>query len=674
MSFFALGLGVLLVLDTFSTVSSEDIFINPWQLRAPNMPYENLNATINDTITFFWDDDENHTVYINPTGNCDDTGSLLIGDSSPASYTFTETDALNTTLGDPVFFADNLAQLCEWGMRFSVDVFEAPSASPTTFPSEEPTIAPTLSPSSTPTTSPSEQPTTSTPSSTPTETLSEQPTTSSPSSTPTETHSEQPTTSTPSSTPSLVPSSTPSDHPSGVPSGQPTPAPTDLASKAPTTAPVLTRAPTGAPTATPTKSPTTAPVAPDVPTEPPSGGEVEPPTSSEGERVSNTIEGLRMGMAGITEMSPSAETEWQELTASFSSSFVFNDLKDKVSNFVTTYEVTGVSPITVQQGRQLQLRANGNSRHQRSLQEQGIVVEYTQTVEYNTVDLSEFTPEFLVTAPFATQAERTAYVTLLKTTSTTDLANIKGVSETQLPVTPPPTSAPAQKDAILTLPAIIGIACGGAGLLILILLFAIYCRKGSDVGGDAKSADEPPLHVDVKEDEVSTLAGPNGPPTYGDQSVATMDYDYSKAYGGAGDTSVSSAGGTFGSNTQNLSLPANAAATGAALGVMGDDDESYNTKYDDPRAAQGMEEVIHIFAPPGKLGVVIDTPDDGAPVVHAVKDTSVIADRIIVGDKLVAVDDEDVRSMTAIKVSKMISRKGANPSRKLTVVRTVPLE
>lgn len=151
-----------------------------------------------------------------------------------------------------------------------------------------------------------------------------------------------------------------------------------------------------------------------------------------------------------------------------------------------------------------------------------------------------------------------------------------------------------------------------------------------------------------------------------------MDYDYSKAYGGAGDTSVSSAGGTFGSNSQNISFPTNATATGAALGAM--DDDSYNAQYDDPRAIRGKEEVIHIFAPPGKLGVVIDTPDDGAPVVHAVKDTSVIADRIIVGDKLVAVDDEDVTSMTAIKVSKMISRKGANPSRKLTIVRTMPIE
>jgi C-terminal processing protease CtpA/Prc len=83
------------------------------------------------------------------------------------------------------------------------------------------------------------------------------------------------------------------------------------------------------------------------------------------------------------------------------------------------------------------------------------------------------------------------------------------------------------------------------------------------------------------------------------------------------------------------------------------------------------EEMLNIFAPAGKLGVVIDTPNDGAPVVHAVKESSIIADKIQVGDKLVAVDDDDVRTMTAIKVSKLLSQKSNNESRKLTVVRLV---
>lgn len=143
----------------------------------------------------------------------------------------------------------------------------------------------------------------------------------------------------------------------------------------------------------------------------------------------------------------------------------------------------------------------------------------------------------------------------------------------------------------------------------------------------------------------------------------TVDYDYAKAYQDK-DHSVSYAGGTLGSTTQDFSFPVNAGATGAALGPYDDADYA---------KAKFKEEILHIFAPPGKLGVVIDTPDDGAPLVHAVKDSSVVFDKVKVGDKLVAVDDEDVRTLTAIKVSKLISRKSANPSRKLTVLRRTPI-
>jgi C-terminal processing protease CtpA/Prc len=133
---------------------------------------------------------------------------------------------------------------------------------------------------------------------------------------------------------------------------------------------------------------------------------------------------------------------------------------------------------------------------------------------------------------------------------------------------------------------------------------------------------------------------------------------------------VSSAGGTFGSNPQALGANQDAAiAAGAATLGSYSDDGSF-----DAGGASVREELIDIYAPAGKLGVVIDTPDDGAPVVHAIKDSSVIAEKLQVGDKLVAVDDEDVRTMTAIKVSKLISRKSGNPTRKLSIIRTTVAE
>jgi hypothetical protein len=152
-------------------------------------------------------------------------------------------------------------------------------------------------------------------------------------------------------------------------------------------------------------------------------------------------------------------------------------------------------------------------------------------------------------------------------------------------------------------------------------------------------------------------------------SVATVDYDYSKAYGGGGDTSVSSAGGTFGSNVQGVSTldPTKASAFGAVDEYP--DDDSVELRYRDPKAVV-KEEYIEIMAPAGKLGVVIDTPNDGPPIVHAVKDSSPIENEIRVGDKLVAVDDEDVRRWSAIEVSKLISRKSIKPYRKLGIIRT----
>jgi len=313
----------------------------------------------------------------------------------------------------------------------------------------------------------------------------------------------------------------------------------------------------------------------------------------------------------------------------------------------------------------------------------GFVITYNQVVSYDST-ADDITENYLAKSAFASPEQRNDYVQSLQNsgdpvlksaTDATAPAYANDNVATSVPAVTSKTQAPtsAGNDPVLSMAAIIGIACGGGALLIIIILFFIYCNKKVSKENSNIDSNPPPKSVSLKEDEVSTLAGPSvtGGGALGDRSVGTVDYDYSKAYGN-GDTSVSSAGGTFGSNTQNISLPANAAATGAALGPY-DDDGSYDANFHNP-GNNVKEEILHIFAPPGKLGVVIDTPDDGAPVVHAVKDSSVVVDKVQVGDKLVAVDDEDVRTLTAIKVSKLISRKSANPSRKLTILRTTLIE
>ena len=104
------------------------------------------------------------------------------------------------------------------------------------------------------------------------------------------------------------------------------------------------------------------------------------------------------------------------------------------------------------------------------------------------------------------------------------------------------------------------------------------------------------------------------------------------------------------------------------IGKMGDnifaDDSSFEEQFIDP------EERFDVVAPAGKLGMVIDTPNGGIPVVHAIKDTSVLIDSVRVGDRLLSVDGEDCIGMTAMQVSKLISLKSNKPARVLVFART----
>mmetsp|Transcript_19442 Transcript_19442/g.44285 ORF Transcript_19442/g.44285 Transcript_19442/m.44285 type:complete len:456 (-) Transcript_19442:58-1425(-) len=81
-------------------------------------------------------------------------------------------------------------------------------------------------------------------------------------------------------------------------------------------------------------------------------------------------------------------------------------------------------------------------------------------------------------------------------------------------------------------------------------------------------------------------------------------------------------------------------------------------------------EVIDVIVPVGKLGLSIDTPNaNGAPIVEAIKEGSPLIGKIEIGDIILAIDDEDVRTMTAVRVSKIISRKSEQAQRKFTILR-----
>jgi hypothetical protein len=170
------------------------------------------------------------------------------------------------------------------------------------------------------------------------------------------------------------------------------------------------------------------------------------------------------------------------------------------------------------------------------------------------------------------------------------------------------------------------------------------------------------------QDDVSTL----GDPMYGagmhqipellekdetvaGQSFVSGDYEYIKAYGAAGgQRSAATLSDTSGSKRTGLLLYGSDLGQDSTLS----DDDSFEEQFHG-------EDLISVIAPAGKLGMVVDTPAGGVPVVHAIKETSVLSSQIKVGDRLLSVDGEDCSGLTAMQVSKLISQKAENSTREL---------
>jgi C-terminal processing protease CtpA/Prc len=64
-------------------------------------------------------------------------------------------------------------------------------------------------------------------------------------------------------------------------------------------------------------------------------------------------------------------------------------------------------------------------------------------------------------------------------------------------------------------------------------------------------------------------------------------------------------------------------------------------------------------APPGKLGIILaNKADSKGTVVSGVRTSSVLADKVSPGDRIVAIDGEDVSLMTVSEITTIMARKG----------------
>lgn len=216
------------------------------------------------------------------------------------------------------------------------------------------------------------------------------------------------------------------------------------------------------------------------------------------------------------------------------------------------------------------------------------------------------------------------------------------------------------------------------------LLLASPSGSSSSTSATRRIGSPDTANTSISLSRLSSQQSNNRDPSNDDNSIPTLDSDYNNIQSGT--FSVSDAGGTLGSggtNNKSLSNFSSALGFGLSPSVSGpssslagnNNNQQQQHPYhqhliQSPYTTQ-REEYIEIYAPMGKLGIVIDTPmSSSTPIVHAIKDTCPIKNEIYVGDKLVAVDDVDVRDYQAVDVSMLIGNRSNQKRRKLTIIRT----
>lgn len=331
--------------------------------------------------------------------------------------------------------------------------------------------------------------------------------------------------------------------------------------------------------------------------------------------------------------------------------------------------------------------------NRRRLQEEvELRIRYDQNMSYrfegvlNEESGTQLTNKFLIQDPFNTITRRGDYIESLKGSDAGSTLPAAAIAfQTLSKVSPPELFVSKDKMNMLTI--IASAAGGGAALILGVLLLVWRRRKGNNKMKDADFRDYDPRRLGENRvlplSDNSTLEEPRQDGVFTSQnsiqgkgypgSIVTddPDYMYSQSYYGGEQTVVSATDGTMGGSTLQSSR---FSSGGSILGSTGAGQSLFDEQSFEAYRNQGRvrkEEILEIYAPAGKLGVVIDTPNTGAPILHRIKETCPIADKLKVGDRLIAVDDEDVRSMTAVKVSKLISQKSSNPTRKFTIMRSL---
>lgn len=352
-------------------------------------------------------------------------------------------------------------------------------------------------------------------------------------------------------------------------------------------------------------------------------------------------------------------------------------------------------------------------RRQRHLQDETdpkfVIVTYNQRSIYKTDDPEKFDDVYVATGPFMTRDGSEGYIDALKSLSPyyNDILSVGSVK-----VDPAPLGMDGQMRAAggnnqddssdKTMIYIIGGAVGAA-FLIAALGTIVYRRRSSSRRSQEPVGNRPPSSIseyDMGEDLESTSGCSETYETATTSSTRISSRRKSNSNSRSDDAAaIATIPENSTSNVSNMSRSDHSKSRyddATALVTMPEDSTSNlsqlsrsghsNSRFNDTTALVTMPDnstsnisramtsaesalILHIIAPPGKLGVIIDDSPEGECHVCDIRDSCPIRSQIQLDDKIMSVDDEDVQTMSAMDVSMMLGQRRRNAQRKITVLR-----
>lgn len=444
--------------------------------------------------------------------------------------------------------------------------------------------------------------------------------------------------------PTLAPAMTQTLSPTLVPSVVPS---TDSPMATPTLSPVQSQLPSSAPVVQETPEPSGSVVLTNAPTPAPLI-----------QRAAN-FEGITFKLPGVGELDDDAQNNFESALQGWYD-FVYRDNRRRRRLQQESIELKGF------QTRVLYMDQSVDT-------EEATVVSYDQSVTY-VRPVGEEDPDLrrVLLDPFD---DEVAVEQLLARFQASDpfFADLD-FTDLEAPTVPAPKFLGEDDDEDdLNIGMIIGIAAGGLVVLSIIVYF-VACKRGKQ----GENPIEPPtesiksrmqeLPIEQKAEPAIPTESNNRRSTNsrGEENRSSrLQRQRSKSRSPGpddGDAPLLSSGGSARSQRG-----AGEAETAEWMGVLGLE-SSGSEPMRRPKSPPYLER-YEIVAPAGKLGVVIDTPTEGPPTVFAVKETSPLYGKIGIGDLVLQVDEEDVSTYSAMKVSRLIGSKAKSPERKFVLAR-----